>query len=90
MEEELVMNLGGPTPPEPAEPAAKPRAGIPTDPLVEELLHGFEAAACTKPDFAGAPLLKKAAASVQLEVPNGLSAGAATSTLLLAAAAPSA
>jgi protein Tex len=61
MEEELVMNLGGPTPPEPAEPAAKPRAGIPTDPLVEELLHGFEAAACTKPDFAGAPLLKKAA-----------------------------
>jgi uncharacterized protein len=61
MEEELVMNLGGPTPPEPAEPAAKPRAGIPTDPLVEELLHGFEAASCTKPDFAGAPLLKKAA-----------------------------
>jgi uncharacterized protein len=61
MEEELVMNLGGPTPPEPAEPAAKPRSGIPTDPLVEELLHGFEAAACSKPDFVGAPLLKKAA-----------------------------
>ena len=61
MEEELVMNLGGPTPPEPAEPAANPRSGVPTDPLVEELLHGFEAAACSKPDFVGAPLLKKAA-----------------------------
>ena len=60
MEEELVMNLGGPTPPEPAEPA-RPHVGVPVDPLVEELLHGFEAAACTKPDFAGAPLLKKAA-----------------------------
>jgi uncharacterized protein len=61
MEEELVMNLGGPTPPEPAELAAKPRAGIPVDPLVEDLLHTFEAAACTKPNFAGAPLLKRAA-----------------------------
>ena len=61
MEEELVMNLGGPTPSEPAGPAAKPRAGIPVDPLVEDLLHTFEAAACTRPDFAGAPLLKKAA-----------------------------
>jgi uncharacterized protein len=55
------MNLGGPTPSEPAGPAAKPRAGIPVDPLVEDLLHTFEAAACTRPDFAGAPLLKKAA-----------------------------
>jgi uncharacterized protein len=60
MEEELVMTLGGPTPAEPAEPS-KPRAGGPADPLVEELLHGFEAAACSRPDFAGAPLLKKAA-----------------------------
>jgi uncharacterized protein len=60
MEEELIMTLGGPTPAEPAEPS-KPRAGGPADPLVEELLHGFEAAACCKPDFAGAPLLKKAA-----------------------------
>jgi len=60
MEEELVMTLGGPTPAEPAEPS-KPRAGGPADPLVEELLHGFESAACSKPDFAGAPLLKKAA-----------------------------
>jgi len=51
---------GGPTPAEPAEPS-KPRASGPADPLVEELLHGFEAAACSKPDFAGAPLLKKAA-----------------------------
>lgn len=54
------MTLGGPTPAESAEPS-KPRAGGPADPLVEELLHGFEAAACSKPDFAGAPLLKKAA-----------------------------
>ncbi len=61
MEEELVMTLGGPTPPAPADLAAKPRAGGPADPLVEELLHGFEAAACSRPDFAGAPLLKKAA-----------------------------
>ena len=62
MEEELALHLGGPTPPEPALPselAAKPRA--PVDPLAEELLHMFEAAACTKPDFEGAPLLKKAA-----------------------------
>jgi uncharacterized protein len=62
MEEELTLHLGGPTPPEPAVPselAAKPR--VPVDPLAEELLHMFEAAACTKPDFAGAPLLKKAA-----------------------------
>ena len=62
MEEEITLHLGGPTPPEPAVPAelaAKPRA--PVDPLAEDLLHMFEAAACTKPDFAGAPLLKKAA-----------------------------
>jgi uncharacterized protein len=59
MEEELTLHLGGPTPPEPADAAAKPRA--PVDPLAEELLHMFEAAACSKPDFEGAPLLKKAA-----------------------------
>jgi protein Tex len=62
MEEELTLHLGGPTPPEsavPADAAAKPRT--PVDPLAEELLHMFEAAACTQPDFAGAPLLKKAA-----------------------------
>jgi len=62
MEEELTLHLGGPTPPEPAltaDAAAKTRA--PVDPLAEELLHMFEAAACTKPDFEGAPLLKKAA-----------------------------
>jgi uncharacterized protein len=62
MEEELTLHLGGPTPPEPAAPAelaAKPR--VPVDPLAEDLLHMFEAAACSKPAFEGAPLLKKAA-----------------------------
>jgi len=59
MEEELTLHLGGPTPPEPMDAAAKPRT--PVDPLAEELLHMFEAAACSKPDFAGAPLMKKAA-----------------------------
>ena len=59
MEEELVLNLGGETPPEPASPADKPRIAV--DPLVEDLLHDFEAAACSVPDFAGAPLMKKAA-----------------------------
>jgi uncharacterized protein len=59
MEEELTLHLGGQTPPEPADPAAKPRA--PVDPLAEELLHMFEVAACSKPDFGGAPLLRKAA-----------------------------
>jgi uncharacterized protein len=61
MEEELVLHLGGATPPEPAEPEAKPRAGGPVDALAEDLLRMFEAAACSKPDFAGAPILKKAA-----------------------------
>jgi hypothetical protein len=61
MEEELVLHLGGPSPRESAETESKPRAGGPVDPLAEELLAMFEAAACTKPDFAGAPLLKKAA-----------------------------
>jgi uncharacterized protein len=59
MEEELTLHLGGPTPPEPADAAARTRA--PVDPLAEELLHMFEAAACSKPDFEGASLLKKAA-----------------------------
>jgi protein Tex len=59
MEEELVMHLGGPSPREPAETEGKRAA--PVDPLAEELLATFEAAACSKPDFVGAPLLKKAA-----------------------------
>ncbi len=59
MEEELVLHLGGPTPPESAE--AEGKRAAPVDRLAEELLGTFEAAACTKPDFAGAPLLKKAA-----------------------------
>jgi len=42
MEEELVMTLGGPTPPAPADLAAQTGAPAgPADPLVEELLHGF-------------------------------------------------
>jgi protein Tex len=60
MEEELTLHLGGPTPPEPPETEGK-RPTTPVDPLAEDLLAVFEAAACSKPDFAGAPLLKKAA-----------------------------
>jgi protein Tex len=59
MEEELTLHLGGATPREPAEGETKPRG--PVDALAEELLAMFEHAACTRPDFAGAPLLKKAA-----------------------------
>jgi len=61
MEEELVLSLGGATPPTDA--TADPKAAAPrvTDPLVDELSATFEAAACTRPDFAGAALLKKAA-----------------------------
>jgi uncharacterized protein len=61
MEEELTFHLGGPTPREPDAPAGKPRGGGPADPLAEELLARFETAACTRPEFTGAPLLKKAA-----------------------------
>jgi len=60
MEEELTLHLGGPTPPEEPQPEGK-RPVVPVDPLAEQLLGMFEAAACSKPDFAGAPLLKKAA-----------------------------
>ena len=59
MEEELTMALGGPTPPDPKE--GDPKAKAPVDPLAEELLHKFEAAACSVPDFTGAPILKRAA-----------------------------
>ncbi len=61
MEEELTLHLGGPTPPESADPAVKPRPGGPVDALAEALLHTFEAVACSAPDFAGAPLLMRAA-----------------------------
>ena len=61
MEEELTFHLGGPGPREPVETEGKAHAGGPVDPLAEELLAVFEAAACTRPDFAGAPMLKKAA-----------------------------
>jgi len=52
MEEELVLTLGGPL----AEDGA-------TDALLDELLAGFEAAACppARASFAGAPLLRRAA-----------------------------
>jgi uncharacterized protein len=56
MEQELTLHLGGPTP-----RAAKPRAAGPADPLAEELLAIFEAAACSQPEFAGAGRLKQAA-----------------------------
>ena len=60
MEEELTLHLGGPRPARPTAPRTGKRA-VPVDPLAEELLGTFEAAACTRPEFAGAPLLKKAA-----------------------------
>jgi protein Tex len=60
MEEELTLHLGGPAPREPAERDSK-HPGAPVDPLADELLVLFEAVACSKPDFAGAPLLKRAA-----------------------------
>ena len=59
MEEELTLHLGGPAPSELAQAESGKRA--PPDPLAERLLATFEAAACTVPDFAGAPLLRKAA-----------------------------
>jgi uncharacterized protein len=57
VEEEIMLTLGGPTPPEPSDPKAR----APIDPLAEELLAQFEIAACTVPDFTGSPLLKRAA-----------------------------
>jgi len=64
MEEELVLTLGGPLPPDddeaPTTPPAK-RPLTPVDPLLENLQTRFEAAACTVPTFAGAPLLKRCA-----------------------------
>jgi protein Tex len=50
MEEELVLTLGGPIDDDTGD-----------DPLVDELLAGFEAAASTMPRFAGALLLARAA-----------------------------
>jgi uncharacterized protein len=66
MEEELAMSMGGATPVAAATPggsgaeasAASARA---SDPLIEELTVQFDGAACSRPTFAGAPLLKKAA-----------------------------
>jgi uncharacterized protein len=50
MEEELVLSLGGRLEEDGA-----------TDPLLEELQARFEGVACPRADFAGAPLLKRAA-----------------------------
>lgn len=50
MEEELVLSLGGHL----AEDGT-------TDPLLDELTARFEGVACPKADFAGAPILKRAA-----------------------------
>jgi uncharacterized protein len=58
MEEELTLHLGGPALRETESAGGKP--AVAADPLVEPLLGAFEAAACTRPEFAGAPLLKKA------------------------------
>ncbi len=51
-EEELCLSLG-----------ASLADGTPSskDPLIEDLLRSFEAAACTAPAFSGAPLLRRAA-----------------------------
>ncbi len=65
MEEELVLSLGGPLPlddgagDEGVAGARKPPA--PVDPLLEFLQARFEAFACTRPAFAGAPILKRCA-----------------------------
>ena len=65
MEEELVLTLGGQLPPDDDEAAATTSAAkrplTPVDPLQEKLQARFEAAACTVPAFAGAPLLKRCA-----------------------------
>jgi uncharacterized protein len=50
MEEELVLSLGGRLDEDGA-----------TDPLLDELQSRFEGAACPRRDFAGAPLMKRAA-----------------------------
>jgi uncharacterized protein len=50
MEEELVLSLGG--------RLDEDRA---TDPLLDELQARFEGVACPRPDFSGAPLMKRAA-----------------------------
>ncbi|MEO8212419.1 MAG: Tex family protein [Myxococcales bacterium] len=73
MEEELVLSLGGPLPPDDdndqasagtgqasAPPASARKAAAPVDPLLESLQGRFEAAACTDPTFAGSALLRRA------------------------------
>jgi uncharacterized protein len=77
MEEELILTLGGPLPPEDGEGdrdgggggdakttgkrGARTAVAAPADPLLERLLARFEAAACSEPSFAGAALLRRAA-----------------------------
>jgi uncharacterized protein len=63
MEEELVLSVGGALPaakPDDASPDGK-KAPAPVDPMLERLEATFDAAACTAPHFAGAPLLARAA-----------------------------
>lgn len=50
LEEELRLTVGGPLP-----------ADDDSDPLIDDLVGRFEAAACTRGEFAGAALLRKAA-----------------------------
>ncbi len=63
MEEELALSVGGALPR--GEDADAPREGkkaaAPMDPLLERLGATFDAAACSQPLFAGAPLLERAA-----------------------------
>ena len=58
MEEELALSLGGALAKEHPETAPDDR---PPDPLLERLGGAFEAAACSVPGFAGAPILSRAA-----------------------------
>ncbi|MES1209115.1 MAG: Tex-like N-terminal domain-containing protein, partial [Pseudomonadota bacterium] len=70
-EEELVLSLGGPWPPDAADDGVTDTAkttakgvktpAAPADPLIDPLVARFESAACTVPAFEGAALLKRAA-----------------------------
>ena len=63
MEDELVLSIGGPLARTEADDVASDgkKAPAPVDPVLERLGDVFEAAACSAPGFAGAPLLARAA-----------------------------